>query len=230
MNSPGGETGTPSKADPPNRDPAGRTVGSVDSHPADVVARARARLAALVRRPPAPSIQRIAGLMPGVAARIDQSEAAAYDEAARDAFRAATTLEPATPPARPPMPVPASASEGEPPMPSVSIRTTPGVTRAAPGAPSTTPVNPAIPTAESRTPTSWSPRPFTPITPRISRAAEPGPHSAGSAAGGGHQPAGRRRHQAGETAPEDLLRPPESADSAAGDFFDGLVRLVEDKR
>jgi hypothetical protein len=36
----------------------------------------------------------------------------------------------------------------------------------------------------------------------------------------------RRRRRAGETAPDDLLHPPTSVDSAANDFFDGLVRRV----
>jgi hypothetical protein len=36
----------------------------------------------------------------------------------------------------------------------------------------------------------------------------------------------RRRRRAGETAPDDLLHPPTSVESAANDFFDGLVRRV----
>jgi hypothetical protein len=42
--------------------------------------------------------------------------------------------------------------------------------------------------------------------------------------------AGRRRRRPGETAPESLLRTPDSAASVADDFFDGLIRRVEGDR
>lgn len=41
---------------------------------------------------------------------------------------------------------------------------------------------------------------------------------------------GRRRRQAGETAPESLLRTPTGASSVTDDFFDGLIRRVEGDR
>jgi len=231
MNSPRREAGTPPKAGPPNRDPGERTVGSVDNHTTDVVARARARLAALVRRPSAPAIQRLSRLMPGVAGRIDQPEAAAYDEAARNAFRAATTLGSVRPLAHAPTTgLPASASQAELAGASISGSTTPGATPAAPAAPTATPATtPAAPTDESRTPASWAPSPFAPVSawtvPAVAPANKPVPRPAAAEA-----PAARHRRQAGETAPDRLLRPSENVDSAAGDFFDGLVRLVEGKR
>ncbi len=93
----------------------------VDIHTADIVARARARLAALVRRPRAPALPRLARLMSG---RIDPEEAAAYDEAAREAFRVGTTREAPRPVApAPTAESPVSTSVAAPPTASVSAPT-----------------------------------------------------------------------------------------------------------
>lgn len=165
----------------------------------DIVARARARLTALVKRSRASALERLAGLMPGVAARIDPAEAAAYEEAAREAFRAATTLETAKPLA--PASTagsPASTSGAVRPVAPVSARTTP--------------------TATPATEPAQEPAPATP-------AAEPAPEPVTA-----ERPARRSRRQAGEIALDHLLRPPESVDSAANDFFDGLVRRVQGDR
>jgi hypothetical protein len=174
-------------------------VHGVAMHTAGVVARARARLAALVRRPRAAALQRLAGLMPGVAARIDLAGAAAYEEAAREAFRAATTLETASPlvPA-PTAESPASTSGAARPVASVSARTAPAAT------PATEPAREPAPATPAAEPSSQ------PVT--------------------AERPARRSRRQAGETALDHLLRPPESVNSAANDFFDGLVGRVEGDR
>jgi hypothetical protein len=157
----------------------------VDIHLADVVARARARLAALVRRP---------------------AEAAAYEAAVREAFRTGTTLE---------------------------------APRLLAPAPTARPLAPA-PTAESPASTSGAARPvtsvFAPTAPAAARpvasvsapttsAAEPAREP--TAAEG---PSPRHRRQAGETAPDYLLRAPTGGTAVADDFFDGLIRRVEGDR
>ena len=79
-----------------------------------LLAQARERLVALVRwRPRAPAIGRLAGRLPGTRTRIDPAEAAAFDEAAREAYRAATMLEAARPVAPAPtatLPAPSSGA------------------------------------------------------------------------------------------------------------------------
>jgi hypothetical protein len=79
-----------------------------------LLAQARERLVALVRwRPSAPAIGRLAGRLPGTGTRIDPAEAAAYEEAAREAYRAATLLEAARPVAPAPtatLPAPSSGA------------------------------------------------------------------------------------------------------------------------
>ena len=135
----------------------------MDIHAADVVARVRARLAALVRRARAQALQRLAGLMPRVPSGIDAAEAAAYEAASREAFRAATTLESAMPLTHGP--------RGGPPPPGS------GRPAASVPAPSALTAGPTIPAgtqpADSPAPGSWAPRPVAPVSARISRAAEP---------------------------------------------------------
>jgi hypothetical protein len=170
----------------------------------DLVAGARPPLAALVRRPRFSTLQRLAGLMPGMIARIDPEEAAAYEEASRDAFRAA--VREASP-----------ASEAlEAPRP-----------RGA--GPTATPIAPLIQRPES-IPTSEVSRavPFVPTSkvPIAKRAAttQAGPRAIDDE---------KAQHESAltkESASDFPVRSSTSVNSVADDFFDGLIRRVEGDR
>jgi hypothetical protein len=142
-------------------------------HTNKVVAHVRARLSALMRRT-------------RTLTRIHPGEAAAFEEAAREAFRASSTLKARTPFVS----VPTAESPG-----SVSGAVRAVVTVSAPTAP-------ALATA-----IEWAREPA---------AAEP--------------PGRKPRRQAGDTAPDFLLRTPSSVTPVADDFFDGLIRQVESDR
>ena len=170
----------------------------VDTQNADVVVRAQARLARLLRRPDASGLHLLAGLMPG---RIDPEDAAAYDEAAREAFRAGTTLGALRPFAADASPEPSSSTSG-------AARPDPWVS-----APTASPAAAGVA--------------------RVSAPTPPAPASAGELArerAAAGRPARRPRHQAGETAPESLLRTPTSVVPIADDFFDSILRRVEGDR
>jgi hypothetical protein len=163
---------TPSEGDPlrglgaPSQGAGEHTLRVVETHVSGLVARARARLEALVERLRSPTLRRLAGHLPGVAAPLGPSEAAAFEEATREAFRAAT-LKSAMPLGRIPTagPLPAAPAAALPAAP-VSPRTVPtskpeAVTLAAP------------PEAESPAHTSWAPRPAAPVSARSSPAPKP---------------------------------------------------------
>ena len=139
----------------------------VETHVADLVARARARLGALVRRLLTPTLRRLAGLMPGAAAPMDPSEAVAFEEAAREAVRATTMLENAmplgrTPAAGPPLSASAAALPAAPVSPRIVPSPEPLAGTLA-----------AAPEAESPAHTSWAPRPAAPVSARISPVPKP---------------------------------------------------------
>ena len=161
---------TPSEGDPlrglgaPSQGAGEHTLRVVETHVSGLVARARARLEALVERLRSPTLRRLAGHLPGVAAPLGPSEAAAFEEAARDAFRA-TTLKSAMPLGRTPGAGPPASADTLADAP-VSPRTvpTPGPEAVALAAP---------PEAESPAHTSWAPRPAAPVSARSSPAPKP---------------------------------------------------------
>ena len=147
----------------PNARAGGHTVRSVDLSAADVLARARERLAALIQW----SRGRTAQLRSRVGSRVDSSDAAAYDAAVRDAFRSVAVLEPA-PLAH------ASTRRGS----NASEATRRGVLVATPLGPAVMPATEptsliAVPASEAPTPIAWTPRPVEPITARAATAPMP---------------------------------------------------------
>lgn len=166
-------------------------------HIADVVARAGARLAALVRWPRAPGIERPDGLTPGAAPGVYPAEAAAWEAIVRESFRAGVRLEaPTAPEAGRTAGSSTSPSAAGPPISSVFARRAPAAARRV--------ASVSAPTAPAAEP-----------------AREP-------AADG--QPELGHLQQAGDTAPEFLLRTPTRVTPVADDFFDGLIRRVEGDR
>ena len=138
----------------------------VETQGPGLVTRVRARLEALVERLRSPTLRRLAGHLPGVAAPLGPSEAAAFEEATREAFRAAM-LQSAMPFGRTPTagPPPSGSADALADAP-VSPRTvpTPGPEAVALAAP---------PEAESPAHTSWAPRPAAPVSARSSPAPKP---------------------------------------------------------
>lgn len=168
----------------------------VGTHIAAVVDRARARLAALLRRPRAQGVRQPAGKR-----RIDGQEAAAWQEAAREAFRVGTTLEGHTPVA------PSTTGSTASTVPaSTSVGSTPQWVPASTASAATSRVAQAS-------------------TPRVSVAApeiKPAPASAPA-----ERPA---RRLVSDTAPEFMLQAPTSVIPVADAFFDDLIRRVEGDR
>ena len=212
-------------------------------HLADVVARARASIARLAVRPHGPDLGNVVGRARGTPSRIDPAEAAAYEEATRQAFRAGTRREPPRPPALvPPAGSAASVSDTARAVASLSEL-------AAPARDSTVkrewePLTTAVPTRRPRRQTGEAgPAPTAGPASSASRAKrtaasgstptalpaaptpEPTPASANP-----EPPARRLSRQAGETAPDFLLRAPTGVAPIVDDFFDGLVRRVEGDR
>lgn len=170
----------------------------------DRVARARAPLAALVRRPSVSMLQRLAGLVPGARARIDPDDAAAYDEASRAAFLAAVRE---TSPA--------------------SIR--PAAFRPRRAAPPAKPIAPLIQQPESG-PTSQRSRSLPPGPAAQVPIGRPGTPPAAQLEVIDHEKAKHESAPSNESAPGFPMQSSRTVDSVADDFFDSLIRRVEDNR
>ena len=170
---------------------------------ADTPRRAPEALAAIVKGSIAAIHLRLVRLMGRVTAPLHRREAAAYDDAAREAFRMAggrfDTPEPVTP----------RASANAP-------------AAAAP-----------VPVLESVGKTGMSARPGNTRLPAVVAASEevtvePEPFAAENVPSG--VPTGQEPKQAGSSAPDHLLRTPTGVTRVADDFFDGLIRRVEGDR
>jgi hypothetical protein len=152
----------------------------------------------VVKRPRARGLQRLAGLVPGVAPRIDPTEAAAHDAAVREAFLHGTPIEA---PRR--------------------VASVPHTEERAPS--DSTPADSLVPPAPAAA--------TAPTTPHTVRNVEPvSPAPAAATAPTTAEPAAEVEQQAGESAPDFLLRTPTGATRIADDFFDGLIRRVEGDR
>jgi hypothetical protein len=149
------------------------------------LAHQRARSEAPLKRSGPGGVRRLTAIVSGVARRIGGGEAAAFDEAAREAFRAGRI--PDAPP-----PLPSATNADSPAARSDALR--PINTVLAPM------VRPSRPTPEATDQTDVAPSPTRP------------------------------RRQAGDTAPDLLLRPSAGVPAVADDFFDSLVRRVEGDR
>jgi hypothetical protein len=178
----------------------------------DAIARARGRLEALLRLPGA-GVRRVTSRIPGALTGTDAADAAAFEEAARKAYREGMTIE--TP--RPDGSVPGTRS----PVPGVARSR--GIAAA---------LGPAAP---PRSLASVAARPAD-MEGAAGEAAEFGAAEPAaveyptSEPGAEVRPTVRRRRQPGDTAPDFLLRTPTSVDPIADDFFDGLIRRVEGDR
>jgi hypothetical protein len=159
---------------------------------------------------PGAALRRLVRLIPGVGARIDRAEAAAYEEATRQAFRASTSLDAPRPVAPPPTPVVPASDLVTHPLGSLARQ-------------------PATP--------KWEPPKLEPEV-RGTGAAVSAPtgQTVASEAPPVEEPAvaerttRRNRRKAGETAPDHLLRSPTRGTPVVDDFFDGLIRRVEGDR
>jgi hypothetical protein len=211
-------------------------------HLADVVGRARASFAGLAVRPHGLGLRNLVGRLRGSPSYIDPAEAAAYEEATRQAFRTGTKREP--PKTRPPVPTAGSAasvSVGAHAVASIPELATPAVgattkrrrdplTTPQPGLPrhqtgetASAPIAGSVSSkSRARRPTLAGP---TPIAPPAAPTPEPAPEPANP-----EPPARRLSRQAGETAPDFLLRAPTGVAPIVDDFFDGLVQRVEGDR
>jgi hypothetical protein len=131
------------------------------------------------------SVRTLAGIISNMRRRIGGREASTFEEAVREAFRAAMVLGPALPLPSPVDPEsPAARQDGLRPISTVLVPMLGGnlQKQEAPDRPEVTPS------------------------------------------------AARPPRQAGDTAPDHLLRPSASVPAVADDFFDGLVRRVEGDR
>jgi hypothetical protein len=154
---------------------------------------------------PGAVLRGLIGLVRGGAGRNDRRDAAAYEEAAREAFRGGSSLDALRPVAPPPTTLPPASPLADRPLTSVARETTgpkrrPGARRAVEAvSPATAPIaaSEAVPAEE----------------PAVSQ-----------------PPTQRNRRKAGETAPDHLLRTPTGGTPVVDDFFDGLIRRVEGDR
>jgi hypothetical protein len=194
---------------------------------APAAARPRSRLAALLEQPRGQAFETLAGPTPEVSARIAPAKADACEDVTPGASQADAALEdfiPLVPIPAPLTPTPPSwaprrvAPETEPAAPAET--STAGAAASAP--------DPARPDALDAEPATLSAAPL--ATPAhallaIVPASEPTPRRVR-----GERIASQSRRQAGTAALDHLLRSPTSVDSAADDFFEGLVRRVEGDR
>jgi hypothetical protein len=211
-------------------------------HLADVVGRARASFAGLAVRPHGPGLRNLVGRLRGSPSYIDPAEAAAYEEATRQAFRTGTRVEPpGTPVHVPTVGSTASVSIGTRAITPISELATPAV-----GAPAKLGRDPQ-PTTMPRWPRHRTGEivdapmdESAQSMPGPARSGGPAAAPAAPAAVTGSEPARapadsepqarRPNRQAGETAPDFLLRTPTSVAPIVDDFFDGLIRRVEGDR
>ncbi len=172
-----------------------------DIHTANVAARARAPLVMHVRA----GLRRLVRLIPGVGARIERAEAAAYEEAARQAFRAGTSIDAPRPVAPPTAVVPQSELVTHP-LGSLAARPADLKSEPPKWEPGVTGAVAAVSADVGQTP-----------APKARPADEPAV---------AERSARRNRRRAGETAPDHLLRSPTGGTPVVDDFFDGLIRRV----
>ena len=177
------------------------------------------------KRPLAVARGLLGRLVPGRVSRSRARESSRSDAEAGKALQVALKLAPVGQPTGGPAAVrSASVPTSAPPRPIVSGQIAPLGTRT--GAHALAPTTPeathtaALDLRAAPLPPAWA------AQRAVATALSPTPDGAP----GGRSPASHRRGAAGETAPDFLLRAPSSVAQMSEDFFDGLVRHVEDER